>query len=56
MMGETNNMLKGMKNTWVDNDMEVEKKMSEEELGFLLWELQEFERFYPMYKTMLKEE
>ena len=55
-MRETNNMLKGMKNTWVDDNMEVEKKMSEEELGFLLWKIQEFENFLPMYKTMIKKE
>jgi hypothetical protein len=28
----------------------------EEDLGFLLWELQEFENFYPVYKTMIKKE
>lgn len=34
--------------------MEDEEDMSEEEIGFLLWQLSEFERFYPMYKSMIK--
>lgn len=36
--------------------MEVEKKMSEKELGFLFEQIQEFENFYPLYKSMLKKE
>jgi len=56
MMRETNNILEGMKTTWVDDEMEVEEKMSDKELGFLLWQIQEFESFYPVYKSMMKEE
>ena len=48
-------MVEGMKK-WLDDNMEVEKKMSEDELGFLLWEIQEFESFYPIYKSMMKKE
>ena len=55
MVRETNNILEGMKTTWVDDKMEVEEKMSDKELGFLLWQIQEFESFYPIYKSMLKE-
>jgi len=28
----------------------------EEDLGFLLWQLEEIENFYPCYKTMIKKE
>jgi len=35
----------------------IEKDNSaEEDLGLLLWQLQEFENFYPCYKTMIKKE
>ena len=27
-----------------------------EELGFLLWQLEEIENFYPCYKSMVKKE
>lgn len=27
-----------------------------EDLGFLLWQLEEIENFYPCYKSMLKKE
>lgn len=30
--------------------------LSKEDLGFLLWQLQEIENFYPCYKTMIKKE
>jgi hypothetical protein len=26
----------------------------EEDLGFLLWELQQYENFFPVYQTMIK--
>jgi len=28
--------------------------VEEENFGFLLWQLEEFEHFYPIYKTMIK--
>jgi len=28
----------------------------EDDLGFLLWQLEEIENFYPCYKTMIKKE
>ena len=34
----------------------VKDNIHEEDLGLLLWELQEFENFYPVYKTMIKKE
>ncbi len=30
--------------------------LPEEDLGFLLWQLEEIENFYPCYKTMIKKE
>lgn len=41
--------------------MEKIKKISNEgflkdEIGYLLWQLEEIENFYPLYKTMLKKE
>jgi hypothetical protein len=29
---------------------------SEEDLGFLLWQLESLEKFYPCYNTMIKKE
>jgi len=35
----------------------IEKRgLPEENIGFLLWQLQEIENFYPCYKTMIKKE
>jgi hypothetical protein len=31
-------------------------KQPEEDLGFLLWQLEEIENFYPCYKKMIQEE
>jgi len=45
-----------MENTWVDDNMEVERKMSEKELGFLFEQIQDFESFYPMFKSMMKKD
>jgi len=28
----------------------------DEDLGFLLWQIEELENFYPIYKTMIKKE
>ncbi len=28
----------------------------DDDLGFILWQLEEFENFYPCYKTMIKKE
>jgi hypothetical protein len=28
--------------------------LSEKNLGFILWQLEEIENFYPCYKTMIK--
>lgn len=28
----------------------------DEDIGFLLWQLEELENFYPIYKTMIKKE
>ena len=41
--------------------MEKMKRLNREnllnkELGFLLWQLEEIENFYPCYKSMLKKE
>ena len=30
------------------------ENLPEEDLGFLMWQLQEIENFYPCFKTMLK--
>jgi len=30
--------------------------LPEDDLGFLLWHLEEIENFYPCYKTMIKKE
>lgn len=30
--------------------------LSEDNLGLLLWQLEELENFYPVYKTMVKRE
>ena len=30
--------------------------LHEEDLGLLLWQLEELENFYPCYKTMIKKE
>jgi len=30
--------------------------LPEEDLGLLLWQLEEMENFYPVYKTMIKKE
>lgn len=30
--------------------------LPKEDLGFLLWQLEEIENFYPCYKTMIKKE
>lgn len=32
------------------------ENLFKEDLGFLLWQLQEIENFYPCYKTMIKQE
>jgi len=29
---------------------------NQEDLGFLLWQLEEIENFYPVYKSMIKKE
>jgi hypothetical protein len=29
---------------------------SQEDIGFLLWQLEEIENFYPCYRTMIKKE
>ena len=34
----------------------VKNNVSEPDIGLLLWQLEEFESFYPMYKTMIKKE
>lgn len=31
-------------------------ELSKEDIGFLLWQLEEIENFYPCYKTMIKKE
>jgi len=31
-----------------------DEDMTEEEIGFLLWQLSEFESFYPIYKSLIK--
>jgi hypothetical protein len=31
-------------------------KLPEKDLGFILWQLEEIENFYPCYKTMIKKE
>ncbi len=30
--------------------------LRQDDLGFLLWKLEEIENFYPCYKTMIKKE
>lgn len=30
--------------------------LKQDDLGFLLWQLEEIENFYPCYKTMIKKE
>ena len=30
--------------------------LSRDDIGFLLWQLEEIENFYPCYKTMIKKE
>ena len=32
------------------------EKNDDEDLGFILWQLEELENFYPVYKTMIKKE
>ena len=32
------------------------KNLPEKNLGFILWQLEEIENFYPCYKTMIKKE
>jgi hypothetical protein len=32
------------------------KGFLKDEIGYLLWQLEEIENFYPLYKTMLKKE
>jgi len=34
----------------------AKSKINEENFGFLLWQLEEFEHFYPTYKTLIKKE
>ena len=34
----------------------LDGKNSDEDLGFLLWQLEELENFYPCYKSMTKKE
>lgn len=34
----------------------LKKGTSDEDIGFLMWHLEEIENFYPCYKTMLKKE
>jgi hypothetical protein len=34
----------------------IKEGLSSDEIGFLLWHLEEIENFYPLYKTMLKKE
>lgn len=41
--------------------MEVAKKLNEEnggdaDLGFIMWKLESIGKFYPCYKTMIKQE
>ncbi len=31
-------------------------KLSEDDIGFLLWQLEELENFYPVFKSMIKKE
>ena len=33
-----------------------ETNLPDEDLGFLLWQLEEIENFYPCYKTMIRRE
>ena len=32
------------------------KSQEDEDLGFLMWQLETFEDFYPVYKTLIKKE
>ena len=48
MEEEGRNMMKIKK---IDED-----GLSVEDLGFILWQLEEIENFYPCYKTMIKKE
>ena len=34
----------------------IKGDLGEADLGLLLWQLQEFEEFYPCFKTMIKKE
>ena len=38
-----------------ENEKIDNKIFKENNLGFLLWQLEEIENFYPCYKTMIKE-
>jgi len=32
------------------------KDIMDEDIGFLLWQIQQIENFYPCYKTMIRKE
>ena len=32
------------------------ENLTDEDLGFILWQLEELENFYPVFKTMIKKE
>jgi len=34
----------------------IKGDLGKDDLGLLLWQLQEFEEFYPCFKTMIKKE
>ena len=35
-------------------EKDIGEELSEDNLGFFLWHLQEIEHFYPCYKTMIR--
>jgi len=34
----------------------IRERLTEDNLGFILWELESIEDFYPCYKSMMKKE